>query len=197
MFNYLKGELKIESSSGRKRRPNLAQMCTLENRTPLVHAICHAQLTEEILRDLLAYMRQDGEEFSYPLLAPSYNLCETQILMGIALIARQNFKNYEHLQPIREVCNDKIFNQLFHFPCQYNNTGLLKWLIDDAIKFKEKQSDKKKCRLDLNVHDHAGYTPLLTAVFYGATECVQYLLQVMTPKENIFVDDKLWFLVRR
>jgi ankyrin repeat protein len=30
----------------------------------------------------------------------------------------------------------------------------------------------------LEGRDHAGYTPLLTAVFYGSIKCVDYLLQV-------------------
>jgi ankyrin repeat protein len=30
----------------------------------------------------------------------------------------------------------------------------------------------------LHMKAYAGYTPLLTAVFYGAKECVEYLLKV-------------------
>lgn len=65
-----------------------------------------------------------------------------------------------------------MFNQLFHFPCRYNNVDLLKWLVEQSSRL-------KNGKVDLNTSDHAQYTPLLTAVFYKSTKCVKYLLEKM------------------
>ena len=43
---------------------------------------------------------------------------QTQIFMAIGMIARRKLENYHPLVPIREVCNAKTFNQLFHFSCR-------------------------------------------------------------------------------
>jgi ankyrin repeat protein len=78
---------------------------------------------------------------------------------------------FDHLQPlISKACKFDIIGQLVHFPCRYNNIDFLKWLIDWLRQ--------NNILYTLNERDHAGYTPLLTAVFYRSKECVEYLLQV-------------------
>jgi ankyrin repeat protein len=53
--------------------------------------------------------------------------------------------------------------QLAHLACQYNHHALLQWLIETQ-------------KVGFNEKDYAGYTPLLTAVFYRSTKCVEILL---------------------
>jgi hypothetical protein len=184
MYEYITATLKSSTEEQRfswsAEPPNLALMRTLDNRTPLVVAICHPEITKEIIRDLLNHMKDNSADF-FNQTSQERNVYQTQIFIAIEQVARQKrSKNYDYLTPVLEVCNVDTFNQLFHFPCRYNNVNLLQWLIEQSSRFNNTtihrtQTSKK---FDLNIRDHAGYTPLLTAVFYGSTECVTYLLQV-------------------
>jgi ankyrin repeat protein len=184
MFKYIKEKLNPGTTQSyfpwSTEQSNLALMRTVDNQTPLVLAVCHPEITKDIIQDLLNYMRSNSED-SFNQTSSQPNIYQTQIFMAIEQVARQKrLKNYDYLTPVLEVCNVDTFNQLFHFPCRYNNVNLLQWLIEQSSRFNDRtisqtQTSKK---LDLNIRDHAGYTPLLTAVFYSSTDCVNYLLQV-------------------
>jgi hypothetical protein len=175
MWKYLNETLQAPTTKWRfgwsNKQPNLALMCTLDNRTPLVFALCHPQITKEIIQVILKSMTSNSGDF----------LDQTQIFVAIGEVARQKkITSYDHLKPVLDVCDDNTFNQLFHFPCRYNNDSLLYWLIKESSKSKNQATRQARTfeNVSLNVGDHARYTPLLTAVFYRSIKCVRYLLQV-------------------
>ncbi|CAF0772592.1 unnamed protein product [Adineta ricciae] len=57
------------------------------------------------------------------------------------------------------------FHTSFHMACQYNRTDILRMLIDHS-------SDHS----NIEIRDHRGYTPLLTASYYNHHDCMQILL---------------------
>jgi hypothetical protein len=91
-------------------------------------------------------------------------------LSAIDLVAqRADLENFEHLeiliQSLRE--EQSLQEQLLHLACRYDNVKLLYWLLKHE-ELKE-YLDKKYSAI---------YTPLLTATFYNAKNCVDYLLKV-------------------
>ncbi|CAF4998289.1 unnamed protein product, partial [Rotaria sp. Silwood1] len=167
----------------------LPLMRTFDNRTPLILAVSHPAITDNIIRNLLTQMGYySADIFNQSLLQK--NIYQTQIFMAIAQVAKQRrLPPYDHLKLILDVCDHNILNQLFHFPCRYNNANLLKWLIEQSSKPYDPSTRSRgtSIKLDLNKHDHAGYTPLLTAVFYGSTDCVNYLLD--TSSLSVKIDE--------
>ncbi len=99
--------------------------------------------------------------------------------MAIMKVASRSFQDYKHLSPILDskACNLKTRQQFLHFPCRYDNDDLLKWLVEQIL-LKHASTELEGNVSILEGRDHAGYTPLLTAVFYGSIKCVDYLLQV-------------------
>ena len=57
--------------------------------------------------------------------------------------------------------------QILHLACCHNNVDLLRWLLNEP-------NVKEYCF----TANSAGYTPLLTAVFYNAETCVEELIKV-------------------
>jgi hypothetical protein len=119
MYEHIKAILKSSIEEQRfswsEKLPNRAQMRTRDNRTPLVVAICHPEITKEIIRDLLNDMRDNSADSSNQTL-PEGNVYLTQIFIAIEQVARQKrLKKYDCLTPVLEVCYPYIFNQLFHF----------------------------------------------------------------------------------
>ncbi len=98
--------------------------------------------------------------------------------MAIMKVASRPFQNYENLSPIvsSEACDLKTFQQFLHFPCRYDNDALLEWLLKPLLNHASTELEGNVSILE--GRDHAGYTPLLTAIFYGSIKCVKYLLQV-------------------
>jgi hypothetical protein len=186
MWNYLKEKLKSQPEKTicgfrrNREQSNLAEMLTYDNRTPLVFALCHPEITKEIIQDFWAYTKIPlGEAYS------------TQLFVAIGEVARQKkMKNYHYLKPILHDIDAGTLNQLFHFPCRYNNAKLLRLLIEQSIELQRHSSIKFQRQpsikfqqppsknISLNEKDHAGYTPLMTAVFYSSTECVEHLMEV-------------------
>jgi ankyrin repeat protein len=191
MWKCLKDRLQSSKTTLRyvwsNEQPNLTLMCTIDNRTPLVFAVCHPEITKEIIQDLLNFMTNDSKD-----------LDQNQIFITIGQVAKQSLNSYDILTPVLDACNSHTFNQLLHFSCRYNNYNLLKWLIQPPSEV----NNQRKSRvwipkdLDLNVKDHAGYTPLLTAAFYSSTECVDYLLMV-SRISKCFCNHQFYFLVRK
>ncbi len=185
MFECIKG--KLEALASERHFPwepkpaNLANMRTFDNQTPLVVAICHPQVTDNIIRYLLNGMRNNLEDPSHRSSSePSVD--QTQVFMAIEQVARRGrgLSNYDHLQPVLDACDANIFNQLFHFPCRYDNVSLLKWLVEQSSKLKGRSTHhtRPSGKFDLNKTEHPGYTPLLTAVFYGSPDCIEEILKV-------------------
>ncbi len=183
MFQYLRTILKSPTSTWYRswidKQMNLALMRTFDNQTPLVFAMCHPEITEDIIKILLNEMSNNSKDF-FTRLPSESNIYQTQIFIAFERMARQQFQTGNHLKSVLEICNMNMFNQLCHFPCRYDNFSLLKWLVEQSSKFNDiPTADTRRPRkFDLNTPDHAGYTPLLTAVFYKSTKCVEYLLQV-------------------
>jgi ankyrin repeat protein len=181
MFKYITKILQPPTTGWsypwRDKQPNLAQMRTVDNRTPLAVAVCHPKVTENIIRSLLNDIRHNPEDlFGQASTEPP--LYQIQIFVAIEQVARRRLKTHDHLHPLCEACNADMFNQTFHFPCRYNNVTLLQWLIEQSSKFNDRATHHTQAsdKVDLNKPDYAGYTPLLTAVFYGSIECVKHLL---------------------
>ncbi|CAF3896320.1 unnamed protein product, partial [Rotaria sp. Silwood1] len=193
MYQYITTKLDQSTSTQlfpwRVKRKNLPLMRTFDNRTPLILAVSHPAITDNIIRNLLTQMGYySADIFNQSLLQK--NIYQTQIFMAIAQVAKQRrLPPYDHLKLILDVCDHNILNQLFHFPCRYNNANLLKWLIEQSSKPYDPSTRSRgtSIKLDLNKHDHAGYTPLLTAVFYGSTDCVNYLLD--TSSLSVKIDE--------
>jgi hypothetical protein len=183
MFEYLTHELATTTRSfpGTQKTKNLARACTLDNRTPLVSAVCHPAITENIIQELVNAMQISPDDNAIHFIVNQspveWDTFRTQIIMAIAHVARQVFSNYDHLRPIVQVCPLEVCQQLIHFPCRYNNRKLLEWLLKQPLLNSDSATSKNSISI-LNGRDHAGYTPLLTAVFYGSTNCIEYLLQV-------------------
>jgi ankyrin repeat protein len=202
MFQYLRKKLKSSTSAWhlpwKDKQTNLALMRTFDNQTPLVFAMCHPEITEDIIKILLNEMSNNSKDF-FTRLPSESNIYQTQIFIAFERMARQQFQTGDHLQPVLEICNMNMFNQLCHFPCRYDNVSLLKWLVEQSSKFNDipTADTRKSAKVDLNTCDHAGYTPLLTAVFYKATKCVKYLLQVRICLQNIcnYCADQFDFVV--
>jgi hypothetical protein len=183
MFECIKENLNLGTTQSyfpwSTEKSNLALMCTVDNRTPLVLAVCHPAITEKIIRDLLNHMKDNSADIFNPT-SPERNVYRTQICIAIQQVAIQELKSYDHLTPVLDDCDPDIFDQLLHFPCQYKNLNLLQWLIERSSTYNNRATRQTKTtkNLDLNEKNHAGYTPLLTAVFYSSINCVTYLLQV-------------------
>ncbi len=93
---------------------------------------------------------------------------ERQILVTFDMIARRRqLKQFNHLLSLLNKSLPPIQEQLLHLACRHNNADFLKWLLSQEQLVKH-----------LNTADYAGYTPLLTATFYNAKECVEVLINV-------------------
>lgn len=162
---------------------NLAQAENLDNKTPLVMAVCHPSITEDIVQRLIFMIEIYPQDMAIHFLVnPSpeeMEILQIQYLMAIGQISRRSFQNYQHLSPIvkSKACDFQTRQQLLHFPCRYDNVSLLKWLLEQPLSNNNLIKSKDNVSM-LEGRDHAGYTPLLTAVFYGSSKCVEYLLQV-------------------
>jgi hypothetical protein len=142
--------------------PKLAQMHTLDNQTPLVLAVCHPNITKDIVKELIDAMTENGRSSQSD---KPHN--QTQLLLAIERAATcKKISEFDYLSPVIDKIHKDYpvaLQQLPHLACRYNHDALLQWLIDTTD-------------VRLNEKDYAGYTPLLTAVFYRSTECVEFLL---------------------
>jgi len=162
---------------------NLARARNLDNQTPLVMAVCHPSITEDIVRRLISmievYPQGMGIHFLVNQASEEKEILQIQLLMAIRQIGQRSFESYQHLSPIvqSKACDFQTRQQLLHFPCRYDNVSLLEWLLKQPLSNNNSTKSKDNISM-LEGRDHAGYTPLLTAVFYGSSKCVEYLLQV-------------------
>ncbi len=162
---------------------NLAQAQNLDNQTPLVMAVCHPSITEDIVQKLIFMIEIQPRDMAIHFLvnqsSEEMEILRIQFLMAIGQIGRRSFTDYQHLSPIvkSKACDFQTRQQLLHFPCRYDNVSLLKWLLEQPLS--DNNSTKSKDNVSmLEGRDHADYTPLLTAVFYESSKCVKYLLEV-------------------
>ncbi|CAF1054871.1 unnamed protein product [Adineta steineri] len=174
MFKYIMGEpdsdIEEEKLPWADKAANFAQQHTLDNRTPLINAVCHPSITADIVTTLIDKMKMN----------PKDQDDQIQLIMAFEQIAKGRSPKFDHLHSIIQACEPDTIGQLVHFPCRYNNLKLLQWLINSA------KQNKKPCKL--NASDHAGYTPLLTAVFYRSKECVEYLLKLKDTTDNQLIN---------
>ncbi|UJR17163.1 hypothetical protein I4U23_004059 [Adineta vaga] len=145
----------------------LIQMATLHNHTPLAYALCHPSVTESIINEL--FIKDD-------------QIDDKQFLIAFDALAshvHRKPEEFNYLNPILDWCNhgySMTLKQLPHIFCRHNNVSLLKWF--DEKYSKVNTLDYEQISI-YNTVDSAGYTPLLTAVFYKATECVNLILDRM------------------
>ncbi|CAF1212259.1 unnamed protein product [Adineta steineri] len=163
---------KTEKLPWEDKAVNFARQHTLDNRTPLINAVCHPSITENIVKTLINKMKND----------PKGPVEQIQLIMAFERAAKGRCPKFDHLPPIIEACEPNIIDQLVHFPCRYNNLKLLQWLINST------KHKSKPCTL--NERDHAGYTPLLTAVFYRSKECAEYLLKLQDTTDNQLINEE-------
>ncbi|CAF1212237.1 unnamed protein product [Adineta steineri] len=176
MFQYIMegpGSIsKKEKLPWADKAANFARQHTLDNRTPLINAVCHPSITIDIVTTLIDKMK----------MAPEDKVQQIQLIMAFEQAAKGRRPKFDHLHPIIQACEPDIIGQLVHFPCRNNNLKLLQWLIHTV------EQNRASCKL--NALDHAGYTPLLTAVFYRSKECVEYLLKLKDKIAGQFINEK-------
>ncbi|CAF1171068.1 unnamed protein product [Adineta steineri] len=128
MFKYIMGE--PDSDIEEKKLPwadkaaKFARQHTLDNRTPLINAVCHPKITENIVKTLINKMKMHPED----------QVEQIQLIMAFEQAAKGRCPKFDHLRPIIQACEPNIIDQLVHFPCRYNNLELLKWLIDPVAQ---------------------------------------------------------------
>jgi len=155
------------------RNKDLINLCTLDNRTPLVFLACHPALQPGPPVNQTRLQQQSSltkEQAVEKLMTRFSNETKdkNQILATFDMIARRHqLQKFDHLQCLVEVSSPKIQKQILHLVCRHDNVAFLRWLIDQG-KLKE----------HLNTADYAGYTPLLTATFYKSENCVEELIKV-------------------
>ena len=147
------------------KRKDLFNLCTLDNRVPLVFLASHPAITSppsvdiekehQARKDLMEMFIKNTKD-------------KRQVLYIFDLIARRNQLNdFNYLQSLVTVSSPQIRAQILHLVCRHDNVDFLIWLMKQE-EFKE----------HLNTAGYAGYTPLLTATFYKSEECVKKLIKV-------------------
>ena len=84
---------------------------------------------------------------------------------------------FQHYRP------DKSSN-LIHIICHYNNPDLLKYILDHI------QIHQKNLNEYLEITDEHGYTPLLTAIYYGHKSMVELLIERKAKYINVMTYNK-------
>lgn len=87
MFQYIMTQLRSPPKSGWRfpwedKRINLAQMRTFDNRAPLVLAVSHPNVTEQMIKSLLKEMNNNPVDF-YNQSSLEPNVYQTQIFLVI------------------------------------------------------------------------------------------------------------------
>jgi ankyrin repeat protein len=145
----------------------LKQQCTVDNWTPLILAVTNPHITQELI-SMLINNAPDGEikeERKKRIEDETY-----QLLIAFEKVAQNPLVcTFSHLNPIVYQCPSKVRYQVLHSICRYDRKDMLDWALDPT---------KGKLQQYINEKDQAGYTPFLTAVFYGATKCIEKLLEV-------------------
>ena len=147
------------------KKKKFLNLCTLDNRTPLVFLASHPAL--QFQSPTSDMQKEQARDNLIEIFTENIN-DKKQILVTFDMIARRrHFQQFEHLHHLIRASPPEIRAQILHLVCCHDNVNLLKWLISQG-QLKEY----------LNAPDHAGYTPLLTATFYESKECVTELLKV-------------------
>ncbi|CAF1527151.1 unnamed protein product [Adineta ricciae] len=164
-------------------KTKLLDHCTLDNRTPLVFLAFHPAMIRSALVD-----KKEGQQAAKDSLMKTFTENITnkkQILLVFDMVARRKQpQQFDHLKHLLEISISKYEKQRFHDPwpypgqilhlaCRHNNVDLLRWLLNEP-KAKEYCFTVNK----------AGYTPLLTAVFYNAKTCVEELIKSINDKSQ-------------
>ncbi|CAF0792131.1 unnamed protein product [Adineta steineri] len=140
-------------------------LCTLDNRTPLVFLAAHPAITRPSSID-----QKEGQQiFKYALMKIFIDTTKdkTQILIVFDMVARRRqCQPFDHLEHLFEISSPEIKEQIIHLACRYDNVALLRWLINRPAP--KGYTSKINC---------AEYTPLLTAIFYNSIACVQELIK--------------------
>jgi len=156
-----------------EKKKELLNLCTLDNRAPLVFLACHPALQpgplvnqtqqqqqlsltkEQAVKELMTWFSNNTKD-------------ENQILATFDMVAqRRQVHQFDHLQYLVQRCSFRIRKQILHLVCRHDNVDFLRWLID-----------QEELKEHLNTADYAGYTPLLTATFYNSNKCVEELIKV-------------------
>ncbi|CAF0943740.1 unnamed protein product [Didymodactylos carnosus] len=148
----------------------LAGMHTLDNLTPLAVAVCYPNIINETIDDIINVITPEDQSSEH-----DKSHFQTQLLLAFARAASKKQSKVENLDPVIETISAKYheaLGKLAHIACRYNHVGLLEKLINQE-------------KVPLNKKNYAGYTPLLTAVFYGATNCVKILLVEVSCKAEL------------
>jgi ankyrin repeat protein len=146
---------------------HLSQQCTVDNWTPLILAVVHPYITPELIGELINNVQQKEtkEEQKKRIEDETY-----QLLIAFEKVAQNpGVRTFTHLNPIVVKCPSKVRYQVLHSICRYDRKDMLDWALDPA---------KGNLQKYINEQNQAGYTPFLTAVFYGATQCIDKLLEV-------------------
>ena len=149
---------------------DLMNLCTLDNRTPLVFLAFHPCLQYQRSSGGVQQEKSVQEQAAIDLMAlfTEHIKDEKQILVTFDMIARRHqLHQFNHLRSLVNKSSLAIQGQILHLACRHNNATFLKWLLSQELLVKH-----------LNTVDYAGYTPLLTATFYKAKECVEVLNKV-------------------
>ncbi len=149
------------------KKQHLKQQCTVDNWTPLILAVINPYITPELIHRLIDDIDEEEtkEERKKRIEDETY-----QLLIAFETVAQNpRVRKFSHLNPIVDKCRSKVRYQVLHSICRYDRKDMLDWALDPEMG---------KLQQYINEKDQAGYTPFLTAVFYGATNCIDKLLEV-------------------
>jgi ankyrin repeat protein len=149
------------------KQQRLKQQCTVDNWTPLILAVINPHITPELIHRLIKDIHEEEtkEERKNRIEDETY-----QLLIAFEKVAQNlRVRTFAHLNPIVDKCRSKVRYQVLHSICRYDRKDMLDWALNPEMG---------KLQQYINEKDQAGYTPFLTAVFYGATKCIEKLLEV-------------------
>ncbi|CAF3715438.1 unnamed protein product [Adineta steineri] len=141
-------------------------LCTLDNRKPLVFLASHPAITHSSLNDPNG--NQQAFKDTLMTLFTNRTTVETQFLVVFDMVARRKqCQQFDHLENLFGKATPQIQEQIVHLACRYDNAVLLQWLIK-----------RLKPKAHSSMTNCAEYTPLLTAIFYNSVACnIEYKSQ--------------------
>jgi hypothetical protein len=124
-------DLILNSETEKKHNSDLINIATLDNETPLACAVCHPNISEDLIKKLLGGKNE--------------KINEQQWLVVINMIARYrkcpDKESFNYLKPIVDLLkdsNDKPkLGQLPHLICRHDNKEFLEWFYENINEVRQ------------------------------------------------------------
>ncbi|CAM2714402.1 unnamed protein product [Rotaria socialis] len=178
--NLVKFILDEEKKSSQGKH-ELVKQCTVDRRPPLAFALCHSAVTQELV-NMLSSVEDDQLPIVLDMVARMVVLKEPP--ENVSLIGCLNWFK-DRLEKYQE----KVLPSVFQIICQHDNLDLLKFFLEDSKNVSTNGIGIKNLSKYIGQPDFAGYTPLLTAVFYKAQKCLDWLIKLESPNINLLAEN--------